>query len=294
MKVLVTGSAGFLGGHLMQRLKNNTNVEGVNGVDNIEPTCGGRDDAKMLRFSVDVSDFNAIDDFIKTYGITHIVHAAALGRNLNCQADPLRAWQVNTMGTVNVLEAARLNNVQRVVCVSSNICLCPDMTTYKATKLSLEHAVEAYQRYGLSCQAVRPCNIHGPGQSPDELQPCAFRGMDNSFKANGYFTITGDGTQSRDFVDVRDVARAIEMTLFSNCTVPAFDIATGRLVSMNEVASMLGVPVVYAPKRPGDAMTIISDIEPAKQAIGFEAEIQLEDTILDSFPSVVEAQKKAA
>ena len=242
---------------------------------------------------LDVSNFDTVELFIQCNKITHIVHAAALGRNLNCQADPFRAWQVNLMGTVNVLEAARLNGVERVVCVSSNICLCPDMTTYKASKLSLEHAVEAYQRYGLSCQAVRPCNIHGPGQARTELQNCAFANMDLKFEELGHFQITGDGTQSRDFVHADDVARAIHLTLLSDCQVPAFDIATGRLVSMNEVAAMLGVDVEYVPARAGDAMTIISDVEPAKAAIGFTAELQLEDTILESFPAVRAASKAA-
>jgi UDP-glucose 4-epimerase len=291
MRVLVTGSAGFLGGHIVERLKQDPTIEVV-GVDNFEPTCGGREN-QYTDYSVDVSNVTEVSEFVKDAKITHIVHAAALGRNLNCQFFPLRAWQVNVMGTVNVLEAARIHGVKRVVCVSSNICLCPDVTTYKATKLSLEHAVEAYQRYGLSCQAVRPCNIAGSGQSRTEYQPCAFAGLDSYFEKNGKVQITGTGEQTRDFIDAKDVARGIYLALISDYQGPAFDLATGKLTSMNEIAHLLDVPIEYIPARPGDAMTIISDPSVAERVIGFKAEIGLEEMLNSSFPSVMAARTTA-
>ena len=223
---------------------------------------------------------------IANFEITHVVHLAAYGRNLNCQAFPRRAWEVNLGGTVNVLESSRALNVKRVVVCSSNIVLCPDMTTYKATKLAAESAVLAYQRYGLSCQALRPCNIGGPGQSKTEYQLCAFAGLDESYKKNGFVEITGDGEQTRDFVHVRDVARAFEIALFSDYCGPTIDIATGDLISMNEVARIVGLPIRYVADRPGDARTIVSDVEEAKKYLGFVAEISREKTLRDSFPSV--------
>ena len=286
INLLITGACGFLGTHVSNLMACDQRVDGLFLVDNIEPTCGGRDDASRVRCSVDVTDHDALTSFMGGNGITHVIHLVALGRNLNCQGWPLRAWEVNLMGTVNVLEASRLLNLTRVVTCSSNITLCPDMTTYKATKLAAELAVLAYQRYGLSCQALRPSNIHGSGQSSTEFQPCAFAGLNASYKQNGCFSITGDGSQTRDFVHADDVARAFQLALFSTHCGPALDIATGEMTSMNALASMLGVPVTYLPSRPGDALAIVSDPQPAKAALGFTAMIPLRSSIWDSFPDV--------
>lgn len=284
INVLVTGAAGFLGRQVVDRLMKNPTVDDVFPIDNWEDTCGAQ--LGYLAAHVDVTEYNELLSRIVVSEITHIVHLAALGRNLSCQNFPGRAWEVNTQGTVNVLDAARRFGVQRVVCCSSNIVLCSDMTTYKATKVAAELAVEAYQRYGLSCQALRPSNIAGPGQSKTEYQLCSFAGLDESYRKNGYVEITGDGSQTRDFVDVRDVARAFERALFSDYVGTPIDIATGRMISIKKVVETLGLPIRYVPSRPGDAQTIISETGRQTFNLGFVPEIPLERTVRDSFPSV--------
>jgi UDP-glucose 4-epimerase len=287
MIVLITGGLGFLGRHIVDRLFANTAVGEIIIVDNQDPICGS-DDNHNIRFCVggDVSSYKSIADIIEKYQVTHVIHLAAYGRNLSCESFPLQAWQTNVMGTINILEAARLNNVKRVVCCSSNIVLCPDQTIYKSTKQALELAVLSYQRYGLSVQGLRPCNIYGVGQSKTEYQMCSFAALDAYYKEHGCFKIDGDGTQTRDWVHAQDVAGAFIDTLFSNITTEALDIATGHLTSMNEVATMLGVPVVYGPRRIGDAMTIISNPQLTKRVLGWEYSIELKDRIWDAFPSV--------
>ena len=112
MIVLLTGSNGFLGRHVRDRLLANTVMDEVILADNLEYSCGGRDEALYNRYSLDVSDFDAVEALFLDKKPTHVIHLAALGRNLNCQKWPLRAWEVNLMGTVNILEASRQNNIE--------------------------------------------------------------------------------------------------------------------------------------------------------------------------------------
>jgi|SRR5579864_564017 len=284
-RYLVTGGAGFLGRYMVRRLRNKYVTVAL---DNIEPDCGG--DPSFPHTHVDVTDFNKLEEAILQNGITHIIHLAAIARNLTSQADPVRAWEVNVTGTRNVLEIARRHKhpalIKRVVCCSSNIVLSPEVTVYKGTKLADEALVEMYSSLGVSCLALRPTNIYGAGQSGTEYQPCAFRAMNDAYEQSGHFNITGDGTQERDWIHADDVARAFEIASHSQVSGKSFDVSTGRLTTMNAIAQMLDVPVTNIPARPGDAKTVTSNPQKTKEVLGFESRIRLEDGIMDAFPAL--------
>ena len=269
MRILVTGAAGFLGRHVMRA------VEAI-GIDNYDPLCGA--DLNFRVMYGDVCDFELIAALCRVNKITHIIHLAAFGRNLTCQDYPKEAWDVNVTGTRNMLEIARRQNL-RVVCCSSNITLSDKLTVYRSTKLAVEGLIELYDSMGVSCMGIRPSNIYGIGQSKTEYQPCAFAGLDSSFATNGYFSITGDGTQSRDWVHAEDVAQAFKMALTSYESGITYDVATGTQTSMNEIAEMLKVPIRYVAARPGDAQTLVS-----KRWIG--ANLALRERIWDAFPLI--------
>ena len=279
MRVLVTGGCGFLGKYAVKEFGKYCFT-----FDNLDPLCGGTSTPDIFG---DVSDFATLHAAVKEFGITSIIHLAAYGRNLTCQHFPLKAWDANVTGTLNVLEVARqLPQVKRVVCASSNITLSDQPTVYKTTKKVCEDLVSLYATMGVSCMALRPSNIYGVGQSKAEYQPCAFAGLDKSYAERGYFTITGDGTQSRDWTHASDVARAFSRALVSGIKGVTLDVCTGKLASMNKVAVILNVDVEYVPARPGDAKELVSDPEPARSMIGFSSAIDLEDGIWDAFPEV--------
>lgn len=285
VNVLVTGVAGFLGEHVFWRLVNSGKAW-VSGADNLERLAGHEPPLPGVGDPIDVTDFSRLVSTVAKLDITHIVHLAALGRNLTCQDHAFKAWQVNVTGTANVLEVARRLRVRRVVVCSSNIVLSDQPTVYKQTKKTCEDLVQLYTSLGVSCMGLRPSNIYGAGQSKSEYQLCAFAGLDKSYAEHRHFKISGDGSQSRDWVHAEDVARAFEMALFSDVKGVTLDVCTGNLTSMNAIAQMLGADVEYTPARPGDAKELISDPLPAKTLLGFEAQIALQDRIRDAFPSV--------
>jgi UDP-glucose 4-epimerase len=279
MRTLVTGGAGFLGRYVLEL---------TNGfaLDNLDPRCGG--DGTVAHIDCDVTDYRKLEEAILAGGFSHIAHLAAYGRNLSCRDFPSEAWRVNVHGTRNVLKIAKDHPdvVKRVVVCSSNIVLSDQFTIYKATKLAAELEVQFYGELGVSCMGLRPSNIYGVGQSRTEHQLCAFAGLDESYARNKKFTISGNGSQTRDWIHAGDVARAFFIALTSDFTTGTLDICTGRQTSMNQIANLLHVPVEYMEARPGDAQALISNAEPARQYLGFEANIVLEDAIWDAFPSI--------
>lgn len=285
MNILVTGGNGFLGHYVVEVLKR-FGYEVIS-MDNMDTLCGGSGHPDVVGDVTSLSDLRSI---VRSREITHIVHLAAYGRNLTCQDFSIRAWDVNVTGTRNVLEMAREYPIQRIICCSSNITLSPKLTVYKATKEAVERLVELYSTLGVSCMGIRPSNIYGRGQSKTEYQPCAFAGLDKGFAKDGFFTITGDGTQRRDWIHAQDVARAFHSALFCDKKGVTLDVCTGRLTSLNRVAEMLGVPVRYSEARRGDAQELVSYPGSAWEFLKFIATESLECRIEDAFPEVVRAR----
>ena len=287
MSVLISGGAGFLGSHVVAKL-------GGYALDNLDPRCGGN--AQRPYIDCDVTNYQALEAVVLQGQFEMIVHLAAYGRNLTCRDFPRESWQINVHGTRNVLEVAKRHPkiVRRVVCCSSNIVLSDQFTDYKRSKEFAEREVRLYAEAGVSCMGLRPSNIAGAGQSRSEHQLCAFAALDECFKASGCFRISGDGSQTRDFIHAKDVARAFEFALHSDVKGVTLDICTGKQTSMNEIARMLDVPVEYMEPRQGDAHALISDPKPASTQLGFHAEIGIEEILRDSFPSVMEKKHAAA
>lgn len=283
MRILVTGAAGFLGHHVTNALDEGNNS--YIGIDNFDPLCGSRPSPRVLNYNIISGLFKK---FLDEQKISHIIHLAAYGRNLTCQDHPHEAWSVNVNGTRNILQSALELGLDRVIVCSSNITLSPVPTVYKSTKVAVESLVEMYHSLGLNVMGIRPSNIYGAGQSKTEYQPCAFAGMDKSIEERGYVRITGDGSQSRDWVHAADVAEAfVKALFFDGLSGQTFDICTGRLTSVMRVVQMLGADYRLVDPRPGDAEVIISEPNIAWEKMGWNAKRRLSDHVWEAFPSIV-------
>ena len=296
-KCLVTGGAGFIGSNLVEHLVR-ASVQ-VKVLDNLSSGC--LQNLSLCREYIDfqqgdVRDLPALQEMMS--GVEVVFHQAALVSVPQSIEDPIEAAMVNDLGTLNVLEAARLCGVRRVIFASScavygdlpelpkreDMNIKP-LSPYAASKLHGETYARLYRDlYGLETVCLRYFNVYGPRQDPSS----PYSGVISIFMAKAAqgepVTIHGDGEQCRDFVYVADVVQAnLLAAQRQNISCVAINVGTGRSVTVNnlwknisELAGVHGEPE-RANFRPGDIRQSVADISRARQLLGFEPGYSLEE-----------------
>jgi UDP-glucose 4-epimerase len=297
MKILVTGGAGFIGSHVVDTLLEAGHDVSI--VDNLWARGGGRlqNVAPQARFyQVDVRSpaLAHVLDEVRPEIVCHLAaqHSVAISTE-----DPIHDAQVNSLGLINLLQAATHFGVRKVVFSSSgatygtveadkmpideNTPQHPE-SPYAITKLSGEHYLRFWKgMHGLDFTALRYGNVYGPRQDPaGEAGVIAI--FSRAVLLGQPVRIDWDGEQQRDFVYVGDVARANLLALEKG-SGEAFCIGTGHGASVNALyrglVDIVGheVEIVRAPKRPGDIYLSYFDCRKAEAQLGWKAETSLED-----------------
>jgi len=297
-KVLVTGGAGFIGSELVSQLTKQGAYVIV--IDNL--VNGRRENLKGLSTEqykllvVDIRDEESIKPLMQDVDI--LFHLACLGVRHSIHS-PQENHEVNATATLKLLMAARSIGVKRFVYVSSSevygtaqrVPMTEEhptmpMTVYGASKLAGECYTRAfYQTYGYATVVLRPFNTYGPhchheGDSGEVIPKFLLRCM-----AGRPMVIFGDGTQTRDFTYVSDIARGILMAGFEeNVVGQTINLGSGWEISINDlalqVAEVVGRPdavVTHDNPRPGDVLRLFADTTKARQLLGFEAKVTLRE-----------------
>lgn len=301
MRVLVTGGAGFIGSHVVERLVEEgfkvTVLDDLStgSLENLEQVS---DEVEFVRG--DVRDPEAVARALR--GVELVVHEAAIVSVEESIRDPLRVNSVNVDGTLNLLEACHRAGVKRLVYASSASVYGDDPTLpkredmeprpkspYAASKHAGELLCLAYTELGrLEAVVLRYFNVYGPRQRGGP-----YGGAMSSFISRALRgeppVIYGDGGQTRDFVYVGDVAEATVRALLSERAVgQVVNVATGRPVSLNELARMVveavGVDLepIHAEPRPGDVRHSYADISRARSLLGWEPRVSLEEGVRET------------
>lgn len=293
---LVTGGAGFVGSHLVERLL----AEGcaVRVLDDLSaghlenlPTA-----AALELLEGDVRDADILRRALADVEV--VFHQAAVASVPRSVEDPLGTESVNTGGTLAVLEAARRAGTRRLVFAGSCAVYGDDAEMARRESLPVQpvspyalqkHAGEAWCRlyrdlYGLETVVLRYFNIYGPRQDPASDYAAAIPLFVSAALEGRPITVFGDGEQTRDFVYAADVAEANwRAACIDDAAGDTLNIAGGRAVTVNELIRALrcclgtDIPVRYGPPRPGDIRHSRADVSRAKSVLGFEAETPLED-----------------
>ena len=291
-KALITGGAGFIGSNLARLVLDHGHHLTI--LDNL--SSGYRDNLSTLGeaefIEGDVRDRQAVDRAIA--GADMVFHLAASVGNTRSIEHPLQDSEINVLGTLTVLEAARQAGVRKLVFSSSagifgelktlpiaeDHPVDPD-TPYGASKLGAEKLCLAYAKlYPLECVCLRYFNVYGVNQRYDaygNVIPIFAHRM----LAGLPVLIHGDGEQTRDFVNVGDVARANFGAAMSHGVSGAFNIASGTRVTINELVALMaeasGVTraVEFGPPRPGDVRHSLADITQARARIGYQPQVEL-------------------
>ncbi len=297
-KVLVTGGSGFVGSNLVKRL--HENGASVRVLDNMSrgrlSYISSLSDVEVVE--ADIRDTESCRDAFS--GISHVVHLAAYGSVVESIVDPRTNFEMNVLGTFNVLNLCVESNVEKVVFSSTGGALIGNaqppvneaslpkpISPYGAGKLCCEAYCHAYSKsFDLNTVCLRFANVYGPNSYHKT-------GVINKFfhavKDNEPFLIYGDGSSSRDYIHVSDLVRGIELALNNNSVSnDVLHLAAGREVSLSELAGVVRSaagkpehPIEYLAARKGEVDRNFADYKYAKQVLGFEPSVSLEQGIQD-------------
>ncbi|MGJ0342980.1 NAD-dependent epimerase/dehydratase family protein [Aliarcobacter cryaerophilus] len=308
MNILVTGSAGFIASHLIEELLKDKN-NFVIGIDNFySGTKENLDFIKSLDsenkfqfIEADIRIFEEINKIIKDKEIEQIYHLAAMVSVQESILNPLLSNEVNVKGTLNILEAARLNNVKRVV-FSSSAAVYGDEPTQPKNEKSLTKPISPYgyekligeqymklysELYGIETISLRYFNVYGERQSSTSDYSGVISIFEKKFKENEIPNIYGDGNQYRDFVYVKDVALAnIKAMNSTNVSGENFCVGTSQKISINDLMNILNhkyskhIKANYLPFRQGDIKESICDNSKIMKLLNFKEFRSFKENIL--------------
>lgn len=296
-KFLVTGGAGFIGSHIVERLvKEGHSVRVLDDLStgelsNLQPiikdidfVLGSVCDADVCRKS--------------TQGIEFVLHQAAVASSPISVDEPMRTTEVNVQGTLQLLLAAKESKVERFVCASScsvygnseklpfkeNSLVMP-ISPYAVSKYVQElYCYSFYKVYGLPTVSLRYFNVYGPRQRPGSRYSSVIPAFARALLSSSSPVLHGDGLQSRDFIYVEDVVSANISSCWAKGAVgKAINIGSGvettvvdLLRKMEKIANV-SLPVTFASSRPGDLRRAVADTTLASELLNFRAKWSLDE-----------------
>lgn len=291
---IVTGGAGFIGSHMVDLLL--ARGFAVTAVDNL---LGGREaniaqhrHNSAFRFvHADIRDCEPGQDWFE--GVDYVFHFAGIGDIVPSIERPLEYMSTNVQGTARMLECARSAGVRKFVYAASSSCyglaktptredhpIAPQYP-YALSKYQGEQAAFHWHHvYGLPVNVIRIFNAYGTRSRTSGAYGAVFGVFLKQKLAGRPFTVVGDGTQTRDFLYVTDVAEAFLAAAETDMIGQVWNLGAGHPQPVNRLVELLGGPVIHIPKRPGEPECTFADISKIqrelnwRQQVSFEAGVQ--------------------
>ncbi|MEM7369281.1 MAG: SDR family oxidoreductase [Bacteroidota bacterium] len=300
MKSLVTGGCGFIGSHLVDGLLERGDEVVV--LDNFstgrpQNLAHQKDNPNLTVHQVDISEYGILEPYFQ--GIDRVFHIAALADIVPSIQNPISYHRSNVDGTINVLEASRKANIKHLVYAASSSCFgIPDAYPtpedadirpeypYATTKwIGEQYVLNWHKVYNLPVTSLRFFNVYGPRSRTSGTYGAVF-GVFLAQKLNGQpYTVVGDGTQTRDFTYVTDIARACIMASESEAAIgEVMNVGSGNHYSVNRLVELLGGDKTFIPKRPGEPDCTFADTTKIRNLLGWEPLMTFEQgvqTMLD-------------
>ncbi|OGO47012.1 MAG: hypothetical protein A2W34_08450 [Chloroflexi bacterium RBG_16_64_32] len=284
-RVLVTGGAGFIGSHLVRALL--ARDDDVLVLDDL--STGARANLADLPMELLVADLAEADQArAATHGVDAVFHLGAMISVPASLENPASCYRTNVLGSLHVLEAARREQVRRVVLASScavygdhdgpvaEDAASRPMSPYASSKLAMEDLARLYtSAFGLQTVCLRFFNVYGPRQDIHSPYAAVIPLFIEALLDGRPPTIYGDGEQSRDFVFVEDVVQAMLEASEAAVGGQVFNVGQGQSRTVLELAEALAAIVpgspapVFGPARAGDIRTSAADIGRATKALGY-------------------------
>jgi UDP-glucose 4-epimerase len=291
MKCIVTGAAGFIGSHLVDALL--ADGHEVVGVDDLST---GREKNLVLAsanpaFRLVQEDVRKLDKTILGCGSADwFFHLAGRADLVPSIVDPEDYFQVNVEGTFRALQLARELGVRRFLYTASSTCYgipdvyptpetspCNPEHPYGLTKyLGEQMSMHWHHVYQLPVVSLRLFNVYGPRSRTTGAYGAVFGVFLRQKLAGVPFTVVGDGSQTRDFTFVTDVASAFLATAQSDVSGEILNVGSGNTYAVNRLVALLGGEKSYIPRRPGEPDCTFADISKITERIGWKPSVPLE------------------
>jgi UDP-N-acetylglucosamine/UDP-N-acetylgalactosamine 4-epimerase len=302
-RIIVTGGAGFIGSNLVETLLKDDRVDFVRVIDNLSNGYWSNisqfeNNPKFDFHKEDICDYDQM--LLLTKGFDVISHQAALGSVPRSIENPMMTTMVNIDGTVNILHAAVVNKIDRVIlaCSSSTYGDSPNLpkkedvignplSPYAITKYAIEQYAEVFNKtYGLDYIGFRYFNVFGPKQSSDNAYAAVIPIFCKAYLNGDTPTINGDGITSRDFTYVDNAVQANVLGIFTedeNAKNQIYNMACGEQTSLNEMTDALKeisgnkIAPEYGPERKGDVKHSKADISKIKNLLGYNPSVYFKE-----------------
>ena len=290
----MSGSAGFIGSHLVEKLLDEGNE--VIGVDDL--SVGKLDNLKDVldspRFTFINADVRNISNYASRIGkVDYIFHLAAKADIVPSIKYPREYFESNVEGTLALLEFARNLKIGKFLYTASSSCYGIPVTyptsedakidpkyPYALTKfLGEQLALHWGHVYGIPVISLRLFNVYGPRARTSGTYGAVF-GVFLAQKVSGLpLTVVGDGNQTRDFTYVSDIVQAFIDSAWSDCANEVFNVGSGGSYSINRLVELLDCEKVHIPKRPGEPDVTFADIARISSKIGWQPKVQFEEGV---------------
>jgi UDP-glucose 4-epimerase len=294
VKIILTGGAGFIGSHVAEGL-----LALGHKVEIIDSLITGRvDNLKKIFNEINFFEYDlakiSIDHLTKIFrGADVVIHLAAIADIVPSVDNPVSYFDNNVKSTVNVVEAARNADINRIVYAASSSCYgdCPEVPTgihqsinckypYALTKFLGEELVKHWSNlYGIEFVSLRLFNIYGPRARTSGTYG-AVMGVFLAQHLKGYeLTIVGDGHQKRDFTYVTDTANAFILASRPGSPSGIFNISLGNPRKIIDLANLISPNKTFIPSRPGEPMITWGDSSPFRELFSWKPVVQLEEGV---------------
>ena len=294
LKTVVTGGAGFIGSHIVDRLL--ADDHHVTVIDNYstgrpENLNHVKDNENLSIVNADINDSKKIEKYFKE--VDWVFHMAALADIVPSIQKPEGYFRSNVDGTLSILQLSKKAGVKRFIYAASSSCYgipdnypTPEIAEirteypYALTKyLGEQMALHWGKVYKLPVVSLRLFNAYGLRSRTSGTYGAVF-GVFLSQKIHGKpFTVVGDGNQTRDFTYVTDIVNSCVAAAESDITGEIINIGSGNTYSINRLVELLGGDITYIPKRPGEPDCTFADISKAKKLLDYKPKISFESGV---------------
>ena len=290
---VVTGGAGFIGSHMVDLLLDNDFEVRV--IDNLS---GGHErnlahqaaNPKLHFEKLDICDLEPENSIFRD--VNYVFHFAGIGDIVPSIEHPIAYMQTNVQGTVRVLEASRFTGITKFVYAASSSCyglaatptredhpITPEYP-YALSKYQGEQAAFHWHKvYGLPVNSIRIFNAYGTRVRTTGAYGAVFGVFFKQKLADKPFTVVGDGSQTRDFIYVTDIAKAFLSAAETKKNGQVYNVGAGAPQSVNRLVNLLGGNVVYVPKRPGEPDCTWADIHKIKSELHWEPKVGFDEGV---------------